>query len=257
MSDRELEGRVALVTGAAGGIGSAVVSALAARGAVVVGWDIAGSTDAEASSRNVHEHVRFVDVTDAGAVAQALDAIETDIGPVEIGVNVAGALVMAPVIDTDDATWRRLFAVNTDGVFNVSRALATRMLPRRRGTIITVSSNAAGIPRAGLAAYAASKAAATMFTRCLGLELAPSGIRCNAVAPGSTRTPMLDATLAEGADVDGVIRGSLDTFRTGIPLGRVAEPADVAEAVCFLASDRARHIALTTLYVDGGATLHG
>lgn len=243
--EKELSGRVAVVTGAAGGIGNAVVQCLRDAGATVVGWDIQGGPGIER-----------IDVSDSSAVAAAMDRIEKEVGPVEIGVNVAGALVMSSVAETDEATWRRLFSVNTDGVFIVSKEFASRMQERKRGVIVTVSSNAAGIPRAGLAAYAASKAAATMFTRCLGLELAPHGIRCNVVAPGSTKTPMLDATLRPGSDIGDVIRGSLETYRTGIPLGRVAEPMDVAEAVRFLASDRARHIALATLYVDGGATLN-
>lgn len=106
-----------------------------------------------------------------------------------------------------------------------------------------------------MAAYAASKAAAAMFTKCLGLELARSGVRCNVVAPGSTDTPMQRA-LWNGPDAEQrVIDGDPSTYRTGIPLGRIADPADIAETVAFLASDRARHITMQELYVDGGATL--
>jgi 2,3-dihydro-2,3-dihydroxybenzoate dehydrogenase len=108
-----------------------------------------------------------------------------------------------------------------------------------------------------MAAYAASKAAATKLTRCLGLEVAEYGIRCNIVAPGSTRTPMQDAMWAAGSSPAAVIEGSLETFRSGIPLRRMAEPSDVADAVVFLLSDQASHITMTDLYVDGGATLRG
>ena len=106
-----------------------------------------------------------------------------------------------------------------------------------------------------MAAYAASKAASTMFTKCLGLELAQHNIRCNVVSPGSTDTAMQRALWADENGAQAVIAGSPETFRVGIPLRRIASPEDVAEAVSFLVSERARHITLHDLYVDGGATL--
>jgi len=142
-------------------------------------------------------------------------------------------------------------------VIHVGRALGRRMAPRRRGAIVTVSSNAAGVPRHGMAAYAASKAAATMFTRCLGLELAPMGIRCNIVAPGSTMTAMQTGMWSGATGAQQVITGSPGTFKAGIPLGKIAEPEEIADAVVFLLSDRASHITMADLYVDGGATLRG
>jgi 2,3-dihydro-2,3-dihydroxybenzoate dehydrogenase len=172
-------------------------------------------------------------------------------------VNVAGVLSAKSIIETSDDEWDRVFAVNTAGVFHVSRALARHMMPRRKGSIVTVASNAAGIPRQNMAAYAASKAASTMFTRCLGLELAPYGIRCNIVAPGSTLTPMQTGMWADPSGEERVIEGSLPAFKTGIPLGKLATPDDIANSVVFLLSDRAGHITMADLYVDGGATLRG
>jgi 2,3-dihydro-2,3-dihydroxybenzoate dehydrogenase len=131
------------------------------------------------------------------------------------------------------------------------------MSPRRGGAIVTVSSNAAGVPRHGMAAYAASKAASTMFTRCLGLELAPLGIRCNIVAPGSTLTPMQTGMWADGQGEQRVIEGTPETYKAGIPLQKLARPEDIANAVMFLLSDQAGHVAMSDLYVDGGATLRG
>ncbi|MDR7273992.1 SDR family oxidoreductase [Catenuloplanes atrovinosus] len=234
-------GRVALVTGAAGGIGAAVVRALAADGATVIGTDLAAGPG-----------VRPLDVRDAGAVEALVADVEAGVGPIGVLVNVAGVLRVGPVLETTDADWAAVFAVNATGVFHVSRAVARRMAARRSGVIVTVGSNAAGVPRMHMAAYAAAKAAAAHFTRCLGLELAASGVRCNVVAPGSTDTEMLRAVAPCSADV---IAGSGDTFKTGIPLGRVAAPSDVADAVAFLVSDRARHVTMHDLYVDGGATL--
>lgn len=240
----EFAGRLALVTGAAGGIGAAVVAALAAGGARVIATDITGS-----------DGIRALDVSDSAAVDDLVRAVERDEGPIDFGVNVAGILSTTEVTETGDAVWRRVFAVNTDGVFHVSRALARVMKPRRRGAMVTVGSNAAGVPRHSMAAYAASKAAATMFTRCLGLELAAHGIRCNIVAPGSTLTPMQTGMWADDHGAARVIAGVPEMFKAGIPLGKLARPEDVAQAVLFLLSDRAGHITMTDLYVDGGATL--
>jgi len=291
------DGKIALVTGAAGGIGAAVVRLLRESGATVVATDreapvvevasegIAladgaltptplpegeGLIETESSRApspspsgrgvgvraglaTLHSHV--LDVTDAAAVDMLVREIEADFGPIDLAINVAGILSTTSVLDLTANEWRRTFAVNTDGVFHVSQAVARVMAPRRRGAMVTVSSNAAGIPRQNMAAYAASKAATTMFVRCLGLELAPLGIRCNIVAPGSTRTPMQTGMWTDAGGEARTIAGTLETFKSGIPLAKLAEPEDIAHAVMFLLSDQAGHIAMSDLYVDGGATL--
>jgi 2,3-dihydro-2,3-dihydroxybenzoate dehydrogenase len=261
MAEPGLKGRIAVVTGGAGGIGAAVVRALHEEGAHVAAFDIDGEAASRLAASLTTDAARVkgtrVDVTDSRAVDDAIAAVEHEWGPIDIGASVAGVLSTTLVVDTSDDVWTRVFDVNARGVFNVGRALARRMVPRRRGAIVTVSSNAAGVPRHAMAAYAASKAAATMFTRCLGLELAPFGIRCNIVAPGSTRTPMQTGMWRQGLGEAEVIAGTPATFKAGIPLGKIATPEEVAEAVVFLLSDRASHITMTDLYVDGGATLRG
>ncbi|WP_344121555.1 2,3-dihydro-2,3-dihydroxybenzoate dehydrogenase [Streptomyces blastmyceticus] len=253
----ELSGRVALVTGAGQGIGEAVTRALVAQGARVAALDRTpdgiGRLEAEFGTDTVTAHT--ADVADSTAVEAVVDRVERTMGPLAILVNVAGVLRASPVVEITDEIWEQTFAVNSTGVFVASRAVARRMTERRGGCIVTVGSNAAGVPRTSMAAYAASKAAATMFTKCLGLELARSGVRCNVVSPGSTDTAMQRDLWTDDEAPRRVIDGDPATYRVGIPLGRIAEPADIAEAVTFLVSDRARHITMHDLYVDGGATL--
>ncbi|RSN61358.1 2,3-dihydro-2,3-dihydroxybenzoate dehydrogenase [Amycolatopsis sp. WAC 04182] len=244
-----IEGKVALVTGGARGIGAAVVDALAGAGAVVAAVDLAETAPRDGVTSFV------ADVGDPAAVARVVDEVERELGPIGIGASVAGVLKPGSVCDTSDEDWAATFAVNSTGVFTVLREISRRMVPRRSGVLVTVGSNAAGVPRSGMAAYAASKAAATMLTRCLGLELAGAGIRCNIVSPGSTDTEMQRLLWTDENGADRVIAGNPEQYRVGIPLGRIAEPADIADAVLFLASDRARHITMQNLYVDGGATL--
>jgi 2,3-dihydro-2,3-dihydroxybenzoate dehydrogenase len=257
---------VALVTGAAGGIGSAVVDVLVAQGYVVVAADLGFPATEELRPVDATTAVVPVclDVRDEADVVRLVQRVEDEVGPLEVLVNAAGILRPGPVAETTLADWQHMVAVNATGVFLVSREVARHLAARRRGAIVTVASNAAGVPRAGMAAYAASKAAASSLTRSLGLELAPAGVRCNVVAPGSTRTPML-AALAGSSGPDGalldalaeerVVAGRPEDFRLGIPLGRLAEVHDVAAAVAFLVSDAARHVTLHELVVDGGATL--
>lgn len=250
-----ISGRVAVVTGAAGGIGLEVCRLLLEEGARVVATDTQIEALAPLKSK-WREALRpaVLDVRDPAAVDALVASVDADFGPIGFGISVAGVLATGLVAETDDAAWRHVFSVNADGVFHLSRALARVMTPRRSGAIVTVSSNAAGVPRHAMAAYAASKAAATMFTRCLGLELAPHGIRCNIVAPGSTLTPMQTGMWADDDGAARVIAGSLASYKAGIPLGKLASPADVASAVLFLLSDQAGHVTMADLYVDGGAT---
>lgn len=247
---------VTLVSGAASGIGAAVVRLLAERGGSVAALDQnAHALEQSANPFGARVVPVVADVTDEASVDASVRNIEQSFGPIEGLVNAAGVLALGKLCESELtlAEFSRVFSVNTTGVFLLSRAVSRRMIPRRRGAIVTLSSNAADTPRSGMGVYAASKAAASQLTRCFGLELAEHGIRCNVVSPGSTDTPMLRALTND--QPERAITGDPKVFRLGIPLGRVATPEDVAEAVLFLLSESARHITLHDLRVDGGATL--
>ncbi len=249
---------VALVTGAAGGVGSAVVQALVDDGVTVAAVD----RDSDALARLLghvaggSQVVDFAtDVTDIESVRITVGRVEREVGPIGLLVNAAGVLTTADPVELDLADWDYCMAVNARGVVAVSQEVVRRMLPRRTGCIVTISSNAARVPRAGMAAYSASKAAATSYAKSLGLAVAPLGIRCNVVSPGSTLTPMLSRSW-DGADkLHTTIAGDPEAFRLGIPIGRLASPQDIAAVVLFLLGDKSRHMTLQDVTVDGGATL--
>ncbi|GAA2522555.1 2,3-dihydro-2,3-dihydroxybenzoate dehydrogenase [Winogradskya humida] len=243
---------IALVTGAGQGIGAAVVAALVADGYRVVATDLKPPVTDPGTPEVL---AMAMDVCDTGAVTAAVAWIERSVGPIDVLVNVAGILRVGPAADATDADWHDVFDVNAAGVFRVSRAVARPMMARHRGAIVTVASNAGGVPRMNMAAYAASKAAAAHFTRSLGLELATFGIRCNVVSPGSTDTPMQRGLWSDAGGAAATVAGDPGRYKVGIPLGRIAAPEDVADAVVFLASGRARHITMQNIYVDGGAAL--
>lgn len=255
-----MENKVAVVTGAAGGIGEAVVRALAGRGVAVALVDRNADRLEQIAKDLRNEGGRAepfpADVTDSAEVEAVIDSVEQHLGPIRYLVNGAGVLRLGEAKALTDQDWCTTFAVNTTGVFFVSRAVVNRMVARGEGgAIVTVASNAAGTARLDMSAYSASKAAATMFTKCLGLEVSKFGIRCNVVAPGSTDTPMLTALWDDNSAAQASIEGVASAFRVGIPLGRIAQPTHIADAVLFLLSDQAAHITMHDLTVDGGAAL--
>ncbi|WP_347330048.1 2,3-dihydro-2,3-dihydroxybenzoate dehydrogenase [Marinimicrobium locisalis] len=252
-------GKVAVVTGAAGGIGASIVRQLAEAGHIVAAVD----RNSEALQTMINElrdqglsvYAFIVDIGSSQGVENFVNDVEHALGPIYYLVNAAGILRTGQITDMADDDWETTMRVNTSGVFWVSRAVSRRMLARGgKGALVTVASNAASTARLEMGAYAASKAAVIALTKCLGLELAKHGIRCNIVSPGSTETPMLSSLTGAG-NTTSSIQGSQERYRVGIPLGRVARPSYVADAVMFLLSDQARHITMETLTVDGGATL--
>lgn len=259
METSDWGGRVAIVTGAAQGIGKAVAKELAKQQIKVAMVDqnarLLYTVTKELREEGLLVTAFPADVSKSSSVDHVLSQIQGELLDPDILVNVAGVLETGPVAFFSDEDWNRIFDVNTHGVFYMSRAAARIMIPRKAGVIITVGSNAAAMPRMNMSAYAASKAAAVHFTKCLGLELAQHCIRCNVVSPGSTDTAMQRHMWTEDLTVDSILSGSLESYRLGIPLGRIGEAEDVAEAVSFLVSDRAKQITMCDLRVDGGATL--
>ncbi|WP_036605622.1 2,3-dihydro-2,3-dihydroxybenzoate dehydrogenase [Paenibacillus assamensis] len=254
-----MEGKVALVTGAAQGIGEAVVRALAEQGAriAVVDRNEAGLRSLVVDLTEVGAKVLGykVDVGRSSEVEAIVGQVERDLGPIDMLINVAGVLRMGAIESLSDEDWQSHFTVNTNGVFYASRAVVRRMATRQSGAIVTVSSNASKVPRTQMSAYVASKAASTMFTKCLALEYAKDNIRCNVVSPGSTDTEMQRLLWKDENGAQPIIDGSSESYRVGIPLGKIATPADIAASVLFLLSSRAGHITMHDVCVDGGATL--
>jgi 2,3-dihydro-2,3-dihydroxybenzoate dehydrogenase len=199
------------VTGAARGIGAAVARSLSGLGARVA---LADADALHATTASLPPDVGYrTDVTDADAVDRLVTTVECDPGPIDILVNVAGILRTGDVADTTDDDWAALFAVNTSGVFHLSRAVSRRMRPRGRGSIVTVSSNAAGVPLAAMASYAASKAAATMFTKSLGLEQLRAFVRSR--GPAAYKIPDKVAPV-DAFPVTGVGKVSRDALRAAL-----------------------------------------
>ncbi|WP_442321944.1 2,3-dihydro-2,3-dihydroxybenzoate dehydrogenase [Cernens ardua] len=253
----EFDNKIVLITGAASGIGKALVTRMIERGAQVLALDESAEKLALLQQEMIHTvmlETHCVDIKHTEQIENVLDIIIENYDHVDHFVNVAGILETDYLVDTSDEQWERVFAVNTFGAFKMARCISRLMIDRKQGNMVFVSSNASSTPRIKMGAYAASKAATTQMARCLGLELARFGIRVNVVSPGSTDTPMQHSFWQNAHDATAVIQGDNRAFRTGIPLGRIASPDDVADAITFLLSEQAKHITLHDMRVDGGAT---
>jgi 3-oxoacyl-[acyl-carrier protein] reductase len=247
MSSRELEGRVAIVTGGSRGIGRAIAEALAEAGArVAVVARNAERASAAASKLPGEGHAGFsCDVADPAAVAATLEAVEAQVGPVDILVNNAGITRDNLLMRMKDEEFDEVIAVNLKGAFNFTRAVTRGMMKRRDGAILNISSVVGLIGNAGQANYAASKAGLIGLTKSVARELASRGVRCNAIAPGFITTDMTDE-LGEK---------QIEELKGRIPLGSLGDPADVAGAARFLVGPGARYITGQVLAVDGGMAM--
>ncbi|MEO8266642.1 MAG: SDR family oxidoreductase [Ilumatobacteraceae bacterium] len=254
-----LEGRVALITGAATGIGEGIARVLAAAGASVTIADI-DLVGARRVAAEIEGSAVELDVTDTRAAADVIAAIEG----IDILVNNAGTYLEAgSILDQSPDSWRRSIDVNYVGVFNCSRAAAQSMVAgARRGSIVNISSVDGLLPCLGTG-YDSAKAAVIHFTRSLAVDLAPHGIRVNDVAPGNVPVATLDK-IHSGAlpplwpadsSASGLMGPLMRQRSANIPLGRKGTPADIAHAVLFLCSPMADYVTGHSLVVDGGWTL--
>ena len=241
MTQGALAGRIALVTGSAGGIGAAIAARFRAEGAKVAGLDLAPSPAADLSVE--------ADLRSDAALGQAHDSIVQAIGAPDLLVHAAAASVRGGVLDTDPADFARLYDINVIGAVRLLRLCVPAMRARGGGSVILLSSINAGFATPTLAAYAATKAALDNLTQTAALELAPANIRVNAIAPASIDTPLLRASYEHTGDVDAALR---DNARRH-PLERLGTPAEVADLALFLASDRAGWITGGIYPIDGGA----
>lgn len=243
-----------VVTGAAQGIGEGVARHLAAGGARLALID--RQADAVSAFAGELEATGIAaDLTDEASVDRAVADAEKALGGIAGLVNIAGVQHLGPLLEQSAEDFDAHFAVNLRGTWLVSRAAARLMTDRGAGSIVTVSSNAARVPRVRQGAYCASKAGVSQLMRVLALELGPLGVRVNTVAPGATETPMIRSMMEDMGFGEAMLKGDLDAFRTGVPLGRIAQVQDVADAVAFLLSDQSRYITMHEMVVDGGASL--
>lgn len=249
-----LDGSVALVTGGARGIGRGICERLAQAGATVVVADIDGAA-AERAAHEIREEggaaeARQLDVADEGEVHEIVAACEEDHGGLDVLVNNAGIFPFAPMLEMEADLFDRVIAVNLRGVYLCTRHAARAMIAAGRGgSIVTITSIDALHPSmVGLAHYDASKHGAWGFTKNVALELAPHGIRVNAIAPGAISTPGL-------AKVQGDDPTVLDAFLATLPMHRMGESDDIATVTLFLVSPMAAYMTGSQVVVDGGALL--
>lgn len=251
----------AVVTGSGRGIGRAIARRLAADGMPVAVLDLdlaAAKETADLITSEGHTaHPVQADMCNPGQIEAAFDEAVRQMGPIGLFVNNAGVLRTGSVLEMPLEDWRTVMTVNSDAAFLGMQAAARRMIAHEnRGNIVVIASNTARQPRMNHAAYCASKAATDMLAKVFALELAAHGIRVNSVCPGSVETDLQRAQWAAlGTGPEKQINGDPATFRSGIPLGRLAQPEDIADAVALLASDATRFITGQSLYVDGGATM--
>jgi NAD(P)-dependent dehydrogenase (short-subunit alcohol dehydrogenase family) len=257
LTERELSGRVAIVTGAAMGIGKACAAALSRAGASVVIADIdvavGEATRAEIAAAGGEAVFVRCDVTRLTDIEAAAAAAVERFGGVDILVNNAARAIGGKVDEIDEESWGTVISTNLSSVWRGMKVCVPLMKQRGGGAIVSMSSVQALTGFSGWAAYAAAKGGINSLTQQAAIDLAPHRIRVNAVAPGTIMTPLNEKVFREHPDPDALIR----MWNAAHPLGRFGQPEEVAEAVLFLASDRASFITGTILRVDGGLLVKG
>lgn len=250
MSEQNLSGRVALVTGGSSGIGEAVARKFAAAGAKVAVIASSGLDKAEKVAKPIGGKAYACDVRDAAAVQRLVAQVEADLGPVDILVNSAGVFYPTIAGETETDAIDRMVDINLKGTFHTLNAVAGGMKSRKRGWVVNIASCAGIVGVVPFSLYGATKAAVIMLTKVSGRELAPFGIHVNAVAPGNTATPMNEAIRTQDEH-----KAVHDVMKSITPSQNVfTDPADIAGGALFLVSDAARSMYGAVLSMDEGVT---
>jgi 2-hydroxycyclohexanecarboxyl-CoA dehydrogenase len=246
-----LDGKTALVTGGASGIGAATARRLAAEGARVAIGDL-DEDGARGVAGELDGFACRLDVSDAGSVREAVAATVAELGDIDILINNAGTDRFAFFVHTDEALWDFVLGVNLRGVLAVTHAVLPRMQERRSGAIVNVASEAGRVGSQGSAVYSAAKAGVIGFTKAIAREAARYRVRCNAVAPGPIETPLLNAAPAQLGEIGERLKQAMVNATA---LQRSGEASEVAAAITYLASDDASYVTGQTLNVSGGLSM--
>jgi len=254
---RGLEGKVALVTGGARGMGRSIVLRLAEEGCRIANFDIRPEESAETAALVAAIGGRMVsynvDITDLLAVRAGVEAVEAELGAIDILVNNAGWDLVKRFLDSDENLWDKIININLRGPTNVIHTVLKTMSKRNKGSIVTISSDAGRVGSSGEAVYSACKGGLIALTKTLAREMARHNIVLNTVCPGPTDGPSMGNFFDGGGDSHQI----LERMLKNIPLRRIGKPEDVAAIVAFLASDEASFITGQTISVSGGLTMHG
>ena len=247
----ELTGKVALVTGAARGIGFAIAEKLAENGANVVLFDLCAQEAGEAAAADIAAHFgvtacfKRCDVSNYDAVQDTVKAVIKELGGVDILVNNAGITRDKVLLAMSEQDWDLVLDINLKSMFNTIKACYRNFMKKKAGKIINISSVSGLMGNAAQANYSASKGGVVSLTKTVARELATRGVNCNAIAPGAIETPMT-------ASMD---QDALQALLSTVPMGHMGKPEDIAECVAFLASDRAKYITGEVIRVDGGIAM--
>lgn len=246
---------MAFITGGAGGIGRAVALALAGGGCAVAVGDLREEDGAavvgEIEGGGGRGLALALDVTDPEAVTAAVARTAEALGPIEVLVNCAGWDELKPFLETDEAFWRRVIAINYEGCLRTTHAVLGSMMERGWGRIVNVSSDAARVGSAQESVYAGAKAAVIAFTKTIARESARNGVTANVVCPGPTDTALLRGMAESAPDSERLIAA----LTRAVPMRRLGRPEEVASAVAFLACEDAGYITGQTISVSGGLTM--
>ena len=256
-----LSGKIAVITGGGSGIGAAICRAFAEEGAAVAITDIrlqaAQEIAAEIARCNGRVGTWAFDVSDRSAVEQAADQIEKQLGPIDVWVNNAGISRIVPFLECSEELWEQTLRINLKGAFIGCQAAIRRMLPRRQGVVLNMSSQSGKVGNSQYTAYCASKFGIIGLTQSLAVEFAGAGIRVNALCPGIVMTPLWDQMLGDYARKRNLKPEDVRPYlEKRIPMGRLCTPEDVARTAVFLASDESDYLTGQALNVSGGMVMH-